>query len=144
MGRYVEYFQLSASIFGKISNGNIKNITQNWRDSGGTIEIDDLQGRWGPLELNANGTLALDSKMRPLASLTSSVVGYGDMIDALIMSNAIPFGDAFLAKVAFNMLAEEEKDGGPRVLRNVPLTIQDGILSVGPMEVGEIKPLHFY
>ena len=144
MGRYVEYFQLSASIFGKISNGNIKNITQNWRDSGGTIEIDDLQGRWGPLELNANGTLALDSKMRPLASLTSSVVGYGDMIDALIMSNAIPFGDAFLAKVAFNMLAEEEKDGGPRVLRNVPLTIQDGILSVGTMEVGEIKPLHFY
>ena len=44
--------------------------------------------------------------MRPLAALTSNVAGYSDMIDSLIMSNAIPFGDAFLAKVAFNMLAE--------------------------------------
>ncbi|MBR72948.1 MAG: hypothetical protein CMM30_08425 [Rhodospirillaceae bacterium] len=143
MGKYVEYFQFSADLFGPISGDKIKDKIINWRDSGGIIELETLKGRWGPLEIDANGTLAIDNEMRPLAALTSNVAGYSDMIDSLIMSNAIPFGDAFLAKVAFNMLAEEREDGGPRVLENVPLTIQDGLLSIGPMELGKVKPIKF-
>ena len=58
--------------------------------------------------------------MRPIAALTANIIGYGDVIDALIMSNMIPLGDAFIAKVAFNMLAEKPEDGGPRCCAGCP------------------------
>ena len=65
------------------------------------------------------------------------------MIDALIMSNMIPLGDAFLAKVAFNLLADKPEDGGPPVLRSVPVTAQNGGLFVGPVAVAKMPTISF-
>ena len=112
-----------------------------WRDAGGTLELADFRVRWGPLGIESNGTIALDGEMRPIAALTADIIGYGNVIDALIMSNMIPLGDAFIAKVAFNMLAERPEDGGPPVLRAVPVTAQDGTLFVGPVKVADLPPL---
>ena len=59
------------------------------------------------------------------------------------MSNMIPLGDAFLAKVAFNVIAEKPGDGGPPILRSVPVIAQDGTLFVGPVTVAKIPSLSF-
>ena len=142
MGEYIDHLDISTSLFGTISDDEPNNTMKRWRDSGGFLDINSLRGRWGPLELEASGTMTLDEHERPLAAIAADVTGYGDMIDALIMSNAIPLGDAFIAKVAFNMLAEEKPDGS-RQLNAIPLTIQDGILSVGPMNVTSVDPITF-
>ena len=105
------------------------------------LELNDFRVRWGPLGIESAGTIALDGAMRPIAALTADIIGYGDVIDALIMSNMIPLGDAFIAKVAFNMLAEKPEDGGPPVLRGVPVTAQDGTLTVATIKVAELPPL---
>ena len=144
MGEQIEYLEMDASLFGPLpAAADTGTAAAAWRDAGGVLEINDFRVRWGPLGIASNGTVTLDGAMRPLAALTADIIGYGDIIDALIMSNAIPLGDAFLAKVAFNMLAEEPEGGGPKTLRNVPVTAQGGALSVGPVAVAQIPPLEF-
>jgi len=142
LGETLDFLDIDASVVGSIPSerGTNEAITA-WRDGGGTLELNDFRVRWGPLGVESAGTIALDAAMRPIAALTADIIGYGDVIDALIMSNMIPLGDAFIAKVAFNMLAEKPEDGGPPVLRGVPVTAQDGTLSVATIKVAELPPL---
>ena len=142
LGETLDFLDIDASVVGSIPSerGTNEAITA-WRDGGGTLELNDFRVRWGPLGVESAGTIALDGAMRPIAALTADIIGYGDVIDALIMSNMIPLGDAFIAKVAFNMLAEKPEDGGPPVLRGVPVTAQDGTLSVATIKVAELPPL---
>ena len=142
LGETLDFLDIDASVVGAIQSerGTNEAITA-WRDAGGTLELNDFRVRWGPLGIESAGTIALDGAMRPIAALTADIIGYGDVIDALIMSNMIPLGDAFIAKVAFNMLAEKPEDGGPPVLRGVPVTAQDGTLTVATIKVAELPPL---
>ena len=142
LGESLAFLDIDASVIGPISSerGTSEAISA-WREAGGTLELSGFRVRWGPLGIESSGTIALDGAMRPIAALTADIIGYGDVIDALIMSNMIPLGDAFIAKVAFNMLAEKPEDGGPPVLRSVPVTAQDGTLFVGPVKVAELPSL---
>lgn len=141
LGESIEFLNLNASLRGPMPHDNDPALAiAAWRDGGGTLELDSFRVRWGPLGIESNGTIALDGEMRPIGALTADIIGYGDVIDALIMSNMIPLGDAFLAKVAFNMLAEKPEDGPP-VLRSVPVTVQNGGLFVGPVAVAKVPPL---
>lgn len=143
MGEKIEYLNIDLSLFGPVPSGDPESALRRWRDAGGTLELNFLRVRWGPLGIETTGTLALDAQMRPIGALTADIIGYGDVINALIMSNMIPLGDAFLAKVAFNMLADKPEDGGPPVLRSVPITAQNGNIFVGPVSVGKMPAIKF-
>ena len=142
LGETLDFLDIDASVVGSIPSerGTNEAITA-WRDAGGTLELTGFRVRWGPLGIETSGTIALDGAMRPIAALTADIIGYGDVIDALIMSNLIPLGDGFIAKVAFNMLAEKPEDGSAPVLRGVPVTAQDGELTVATIRVAELPPL---
>lgn len=141
LGPKIEHLTLDASLVGPMPGEAKRDAIMAWRDAGGTIELNSLNLRWGPLGLSTQGTLALDKELRPMGALTADIVGYGDVIDALILSDVIPLGDAFMAKVAFNVMAEKPADGGPPVLRRIPLTAQDGDLFVGPVQFAKLPPL---
>jgi hypothetical protein len=145
LGEEIEYLDFDLSLFGPIAESGTatEQAVRLWRDEGGTLELNSFRVRWGPLGIESAGTIALDGEMRPIAALTANIIGYGDIIDALIMSNMIPLGDAFLAKVAFNVIAEKPAEGGPPVLRSVPVTAQDGGLFVGPVSVAKLPALSF-
>ena len=143
MGEEIEFLNFDFSLYGPIPSGDTAQAVRVWRDEGGTLELNSFRVRWGPLGIETNGTISLDGEMRPIDALTADIIGYGDVIDALIMSNMIPLGDAFLAKVAFNVIADKPDDGGPPVLRSVPVTAQDGGLFVGPVTVAKIPSLNF-
>ena len=142
LGETLDFLDIDASVVGSIPSerGTNEAITA-WRDAGGTLELTGFRVRWGPLGVETSGTIALDGAMRPIAALTADIIGYGDVIDALIMSNLIPLGEGFIAKVAFNMLAEKPVDGSAPVLRGVPVTAQDGTLTVATIKVAELPPL---
>ncbi len=143
MGESIEFLNFDLSLFGRVPSGDTASAVRAWRDEGGTVELNSFRVRWGPLGIESAGTIALDGEMRPIGALTADIIGYGDVIDALIMSNMIPLGDAFLAKVAFNLLADRPEDGGPPVLRSVPVTAQNGGLFVGPVAVARMPTINF-
>ena len=127
---------------GVIPPGPPAEAVAGWRDDGGTVELERLVLEWGPLELEASGTLALDPAMQPIGSLTAEIRGYAETLDALVQAGAAPPRDAAIAKVVLNLLAKTPPDGGPPVL-TVPLTAQDGRLFVGPVALLELPPIEW-
>jgi hypothetical protein len=101
-----------------------------WRDGGGTLELQRLALDWGPLNLNGSATLALDEHMQPMGAATARIVGYAATLDALAAARVIGTRAAMTAKAVLGLMAHAPADSAaPEV--EVPLTLQDGTLSVG-------------
>ncbi len=100
-----------------------------WRDGGGTLEIQHLAVDWGPLDLTASATLALDEQLQPMGTGSARVIGYAETLDALATHGIISKSAATAAKAVLSLLAHTPEDGGaPDV--EVPLTLQYRTLSM--------------
>ena len=101
-----------------------------WRNGGGTLELRRVAVEWGPLDLSASATLALDDRMQPMGAGTARIVGEAETLDALAAANAIAPRAALAAKAVLGLMAHAPPDGGPPQV-DVPLTLQNRALSVG-------------
>lgn len=110
-----------------------------WRDGGGVVEVKRFELAWGPLDMRGEGTVTLDSRMRPLAALTSELRGFAETIDGLRDAGRIKPNIARTARTALQLMARPGADGRPFL--SLPVTAQDGRLYVGPLELMEIGPL---
>jgi hypothetical protein len=140
LGREVDVVQADATLTGPVPARLDSASLAAWRDAGGTVEAHALAIRWGPLEIDAEGTLALDSAMRPLAALTARIRGFAALIDILETERAMGENAAEAVRVALALIAETPP-GETRPVLEVPVTIQDGWLSVGPVPVVEVGPV---
>jgi hypothetical protein len=100
-----------------------------WRDGGGTLEIRHLAVNWGPLDLTASATLALDEQQQPMGTGSARVIGYAETLDALATHGMISKSAATAAKAVLSLLAHTPEDGGPPDVE-VPLTLQYRTLSM--------------
>jgi hypothetical protein len=100
-----------------------------WRDGGGSLEIRRLSVNWGPLDLTATATLALDEQLQPMGAGSTHVVGYAETLDALAAHGAISRSAATAAKAVLSLLAHSPDDGSPPDVE-VPLTLQYRTLSM--------------
>lgn len=101
----------------------------DWRDGGGTLDIQSLALNWGPLDLSASATLALDDQLQPMGTGTARVIGYAETLDALAAHSVLSRSAATAAKAVLSLLAHVPDDGGaPDV--EVPLTLQYRTLSM--------------
>lgn len=100
-----------------------------WRDGGGTLQVQRLAVNWGPLDLTASATLALDEQLQPMGTGNARVVGYAETLDALATHGVISKSAATAAKAVLSLLAHTPEDGGPPDVE-VPLTLQYRTLSM--------------
>ena len=64
----------------------IRELVENWalwRDAGGTVEVDRMTFAYGPLKLEANGTVALDTGLQPQAAFSIRAEGVFRAVEAL-------------------------------------------------------------
>jgi hypothetical protein len=101
----------------------------SWRDGGGSLEIRHLALVWGPLDLMASATLALDDQLQPMGAGSARLVGYAETLDALAAHGAISRSAATAAKAVLSLLANNPDDGSPPAV-DVPLTLQYRTLSM--------------
>jgi hypothetical protein len=105
---------------------------QAWREEEGALELNRCHLSWGPVTLGLNGTLSVDQNLRPMGSMSASVSGFAEAIDALVTNGIMDKGDGRVGKLALSLLANQEnKEGPPSV--SLPITAQDGRLTVGPL-----------
>jgi hypothetical protein len=100
-----------------------------WRDGGGSLQLQNLVMAWGPLNLTASATLALDDQLQPMGAGTSRMTGYGATLDALAASGVLSRSAATAAKAVLSLLAGTPGDGDPADV-DVPLTLQYRTLSM--------------
>ena len=106
-----------------------------WRDAGGTIELDNLQVKWGELGSTASGTIALDRELQPIGGFSGAIQGYDQILAALVQSGRMRAAEAGLARLALAMLAKAGPDGKPAI--TTAFTIQNGQMFLGPAKLGK-------
>jgi len=140
LGTFVSVVECQASLMGMIPPGPPEKAAEAWRDEGGTIEVHRLHLEWGPLQIEAGGTLALDSHLQPIGALSAIVRGFSETVDALVAGGMVQAADGSTAKQVLGLLAKAPKHGGPPEL-TVPVTLQNGWIYVGPVALAQVSPI---
>ncbi len=112
----------------------------SWRDGGGSLEVRQLTAIWGPLEVGASATLALDEHMQPMGAANAKILGQAETLDALAAARVITSGTASTAKVLLGLMAHAPEGGGPSTVE-VPLTLQQRSLNMGRIPLARLPEL---
>ncbi len=130
LGPRIPAFAADGALNGPMPAGHsLADRAAAWRDGGGSLELRHLTLGWGPLDLNASATLALDEQLQPMGAGNARVIGYAETLDALASHAAISRSAATAAKAVLSLLANSPDDGSPPDVE-VPLTLQYRTLSM--------------
>jgi hypothetical protein len=132
--KVIDDLAVGATVKGALPEGPLAQAVAAWRDAGGTIEVDSLHLQWGGLGFNANGTLALDQTLQPIAAFSGGIEGFDEILKVLVATDRMTPEQALLVQIALNMLARRGPDGKPQL--TVPFTIQNGKMYLGPAGLG--------
>jgi hypothetical protein len=135
LGGTIDDLDFGITVKGVIPGGKLTQAMAAWRDSGGTIELDNLHLKWGPLGATAAGTIALDQELQPIGGFSGAIQGYDQILTALVQSGRLRATDAGLARIALTMLAKAGPDGRPEI--RTAFTIQNGEMFLGPAKLGK-------
>lgn len=142
LGNEVALLDLQAVLTGK--SGDLKatprEILAKWRDTGGTLDVTQLALDWGPLTVKGDGRVTLDEEFRPLGAFSLKVKGLGKTLDLLARKGLIEGSAAFALQAGSLALGKVDPEDGRSEIQ-LPLTLQNGWLSLGPLQILKLKPL---
>ncbi len=142
-GDVIKRLSTSIKVFGKIRSPFDILSLEKWSDDGGIIEFESIEGSYGPIEFNANGTLTLDDKLQILAAFSTKVRGINVAIDRLTQAQIIQPSDAAMAKIFLSIFSKNLSDNGsPFVI--LPLNIQNGQLSIHHVKLLNIPKIEWF
>lgn len=110
-----------------------------WSDSGGTVEVPSLRLDWAGIDLRGDATLALDADLQPVAAGRAFLSGTDVLVEALVASGQLKPNQAAAVKAGLGLLTQPQADGRRAV--QVPVTLQERKLSVGPVKVLNVPPV---
>jgi hypothetical protein len=135
LGDTIDELALALRVKGAVPSGRLVQAISEWRDAGGTIELDNLRVKWGELGSTASGTIALDRELQPIGGFSGAIQGYDQILAALVQSGRMRAAEAGLARLALAMLAKAGPDGKPAI--TTAFTIQNGQMFLGPAKLGK-------
>lgn len=135
LGDRVRYFKTDIDLKGGPPPDAITpEALDRWRRDGGDVEFRSLAFGHGDADVRAKGTLALDGDLQPIAAFTAKISGFKETVDALIAAGMVRPREGAMAKAVLGFLASTPKNGG-RAEFGAAVTVQDRILSVGPVSL---------
>ncbi len=129
-GGNIGKLQADLALMGRIPPGPLKDALQDWRAQGGTVEVRSAALVWSELSLEGDGSAALDRALQPMGAFAVRVSGYAQAFDALVAAELVRPTAAATIKVLLNLISQPGPDGASRA--TMPLTVQDGEVSIGP------------
>lgn len=143
LGNRIEQVTVDATIEG-LSNDFTRPLDAlgRWRDAGGVVDVARLGIHYGELKLSGVGTLSIDDALQPAGAFNARVEGFQQTITALTNRGFIEPKVATRARMATAVLSRRDGDGAPPSLQ-LPLTVRDRILSVGPLPLLKIPEIEW-
>jgi hypothetical protein len=132
LGQSLARANLDAYVTGPLGPGRPSQVLATWRDAGGVLQVTELVADWGPLALTSDGTLALDQQLQPIGAFTAVVRGFNEAVDAAVAARLMTPNQGTATKLWLNARAENDEAG---LKVKLPLTIQDGFVSMGPIKL---------
>jgi hypothetical protein len=135
-------WQLSGRIMGRVPPEPLPHALAAWSNEGGYLDLTQLKANWEAItDVSIDGSIALDRQLQPMASLTARLRDYGELIDWLESIGVLQQGQALPTKLALGAMTRPAADGSGEAESQIPITIQDGYLSVGAIKVAQIPRL---
>jgi hypothetical protein len=131
----IDELAFGITVKGAVPGGRLAQAVSEWRDAGGTVELDNLRLNWGGVGATASGTIALDRELQPIGGFSGAIEGYDQILTGMVQSGRLRAADAGLARLALAMLAKAGPDGRPEI--KTALTIQNGQMFLGPAKLGK-------
>ena len=135
----IDELAFGVTLKGAVPTGKLAQAVAEWRDAGGTVELDNLRLNWGGVGATASGTIALDHELQPIGGFSGAIEGYDQILTGLVQSGRIRAADAGLARLALAMLAKAGPDGRPEI--KTAFRIQNGQMFLGPAKLGKAPRL---
>ncbi len=139
-GEKVERIAFEAALIGVVPQGAPAEALGRWRDSGGLLEVQEARLTWGPLDLRAEGTAALDEQLRPQGTFATRIRGLPEVLDVLTARGLIDSGVALTLKFAALALAKQPDETGAAAVE-LPVTLRDGLFYLGPVALFRLAPV---
>lgn len=134
-GDTLQQLQLSTSLSGDIEGETLRDRINSWYESDGTLEVAQLKLHWGPLEMVADGTTAVDENLQPMAAFSARVGGLDETLDAFVKAGWVEKKVARLVRLGLGFLAESDASS---TRHQLPLTVQAGRLFIGPVSIAKV------
>jgi uncharacterized protein DUF2125 len=136
----IDRLAYDADLIGTIPPGEPAAALAAWRDGGGALNVVDLVFVWGPLDVRADGTLTLDTLLRPHGTFSARIAGLPEMLDAAVAQGMVQPGAAAGLRLAVLTLADGRDASGRPVVR-LPVTLRDGRVFLGPVPLARLDPV---
>lgn len=134
LGDTVQSLDAELRVIGPVAPGPLAERLPAWRDGGGTLEVDQLKLRVGPLALATSGTVALDDALQPIAAFTAKFEGLFQVLEIFRKQGLVRDSDAVVATMALSAFSKRGENGAAPSI-NLAVSVQDGKLSLGPIPI---------
>lgn len=102
------------------------------------LAVNDVLVAWGAMSLTATGTIAPDADGFAAGRIDIAVTNWQPLVPAMVASGAVK---PELAPTVQTMLTALARDTGDENVLKLPLVLQDGWMSLGPVPLGEAPRL---
>ena len=107
-----------------------------WSNEGGHVELTQFNANWeATTTVSGDGTVALDQRLQPVGAFSAVVRGYNEAVDAAVARGVMTPADGTAVKLWLSARAEKDERG---FMVKLPLTIQDGFVSMGPIKLAQV------
>ena len=127
---------LGMSIIGFLDTSNVSSVV-DWRDDGGTIEINKLKVDTATIGLEMRGTLSLDQELKPIGAGTVLVYRAEEFIEEKMGTGDISRTEGLMIQLALSLLPRKMNSDGNLSIQ-IPITAQKGKLQLGPFMITEL------
>lgn len=143
LGNTIDEVAIDATVHGLLHpSANLREGLDRWRDGGGVVDFARLDIGYGPLALSGVGTLSLDDAAQPVGAFTARILGFQQTIDVLADRGIIDGRVAGKARMALAILSRKPPGGNTPMLQ-VPLTLRERTLSIGPLSLLEVPEIEW-
>jgi hypothetical protein len=134
LGAVIDRIGCDGQIQGAIPRKRLAEALATWRDGGGAIELHRARVTWGKLQVDAEGTLALDRDLQPEAAFSAEIRNWTSFLDALVDGGSMTPREADFAKLGLALVGGAE--GGTPL--KTPVTLQNGQFKVEKARIGRL------
>ena len=142
-GQHISSTSVDVTLRGGLPRpGPITASVAAWQQANGALQVTHFALGWGPLGVSATAQLELDGRLQPTGTADLHVIGYAAALHELSARHFITRDASFAATAVLALLARQPADGGaPEV--EVPVTLRDGIVSLGQVPLARVPEVHW-
>lgn len=132
----------NVSIMGPVPDFAKKDSVIAWNEASGVLEFNRFYIHWGPVTVNANGTIGLDTNLQPEGAFSGRIEGLDEGIDALVEQGAIGKRQEALVRSSIGVLSRPSGLTGSSA-PVVPVSLQGGGLYLGPVRLMKLQEINW-